>query len=428
MHAFGGRGKMKTNTDINSTAIFFLEGISYSGTLEVHQGRRINGKILTSVSLDKASLLNGYFLNVVHVIIRDENTLATLFNCEIRNSYMSTYGLYEYTITSSYLITGDHFNNEEDIRIKKLSLINNDFSELIGNSLVKTTIYTKEKRTTVEVDNESSGNIHEFNDYCSYQRSFHNWYNINRVDFKIHQSNTLVYVFKTELNIYDTRKFILQIELLFTFLFQHPSFNEEIVFFVTDDKGKEDYRHIYFTRKKFNECKKNLNTDIFPAKDIVSNIFNYIENWKAFITSVSYFENYLISYYTTNFIDQKVQGQLYLLNSIHPYIFGKTQQNKYLTLIEKVKKSSLDQLDKNEIVQMLESRNGYSFKKMLFDLFERYNEPVTKQDIDTLNTFRSSQAHGGSFSMETAELIRFNEMLSNLLLHIVKEVLMKKII
>ena len=416
---------MKTNTDIKSTALFILEGSSYSGTLEVIQGRRINCKILTNNPLDKANLITSYFLNVVHVIIREDNTLATLFNCEIRNSYVSSYALYEYTIISSYMITGDHFENEEAVKIQKLSIINSDFSNIIGNSLVKRTIYVKEKRTSIEIENESTGSINEYFKYRAYQKSFYNWFNINSIDFNIRQSNTLVYEFNKDINIYDARKFNLQIELFFTLIFQHPSFNEEIVFFVTNDKGIEEFRHIYFTRKKFNECKPNLNEDIFLKNDLKENIFRYIENWILFLNNIPYLEYYIVSYYTTNFIDQKVQGQLYLLNSIHPYFFGKKHSNKYSDLINKVKILSLEQEDKDEIIKMLESRNGYGFKKMLSDLFEKYKQVITKEDIETLNSFRSSQAHGGSFSLEITDYIRFDEILSNLLLLIVKEVIEK---
>lgn len=416
---------MKNNIDIKSTALFILEGSSYSGTLEVIQGRRINCKILTNNPLDKANLIESYFLNVVHVIIREDNTLATLFNCEILNSYVSSYGLYEYTIISSYMITGDHFDNEEEVKIQKLSLINSDYSKIIGNSLVKTTVYVKENRTSIEIENESTGNINEFFNYKAYQKSFHNWFNKNSNDFNIHQSNTFVYEFNQGINIYDARKFCLQIELFFTLIFQHPSFNDEIVFFVTNDKGVEEFRHIYFSRKKFNECKPDLNEDIFPKSDLIEYIFRYIENWIRLLKEIPYLENYIVSYYTTNFIDQKVQGQLYLFNSIHPYLFGKKHSNKYSNLIDKVKILPLGQEDKDEIVKMLESRNGYGFKKMLSDIFEKYEQVIAKEDIETLNAFRSSQAHGGSFSLEMADYIRFDELLSNLLLRIVKEVIEK---
>lgn len=416
---------MRTNTNIKSTALFFLEGKSYSGILEVRQGSQILGKILTNNSLDKDDLTTGYFLNVVHVIIRENNILGTLFNCEIYNSCTSSYGLYEYTIVSNYLITGDRFDNEEEIKITKLSFINNDYSALIGNSLVKTVINTKENRAAIKIENETKSSINEFTNYRAYQESFHKRHNINRNEFKVHQTNALVYEFKTKLGIYDIRRFILQIELFFTLLFQHPSLNEEIIFFVTDDTGRESFRHIYFTRKKFNECKANLNQDIFPSSELISNIFRYIENWLLFVNKIPFIENYIVSYFTTNFIDQKVQGQLYLLNSIHPFFFGKTQVNKYSGLIEKVRQSSLDQVDKDEIMQMLAIRNGYGFRKMLIDLFDRYKQRITKEDINTLNSFRSSQAHGGSFSLEITEYIRFNKMLFNLLLRIVREVIEK---
>jgi len=62
---------------------------------------------------------------------------------------------------------------------------------------------------------------------------------------------------------------------------------------------------------------------------------------------------------------------------------------------------------------------------MLSDLFEKYKQVITKEDIETLNSFRSSQAHGGSFSLEITDYIRFDEILSNLLLLIVKEVVEK---
>ena len=160
---------MKTISEIKSTALFYIDGKAYSGLLEVNQGKKIIGKILVEKPFEKPNMLEQYIFDVVHVIIRESNIIATLFNCIIYNSYISSHGLYEYTINSNYMITGDFFNNKEAIKIKKLSFINNDFSQIIGNSLVKTTIYTKENRTNIEINNEVIENECELNEYKTYR-------------------------------------------------------------------------------------------------------------------------------------------------------------------------------------------------------------------------------------------------------------------
>ena len=230
-----------------------------------------------------------------------------------------------------------------------------------------------------------------------------------------------------ELGIYEAKRFLILIELFFTFVFQHPSHNDEIVYYFTDVDGNEEIRHIYFTRKNLNEQKPNLDKAIFPLKEIKENIFKYLYNWIKLLKKIPYLENYIISYYTTNFIDQKVQGQLFLLNSFHPYFFGKKQTDKYSELIDRVNKQFFCEDDKNEIVNILKSKNGYGFRKMVFDLFERQKIEISSENIETLNSIRSSQAHGGSLEIDISEYIRYNELLTKLLLSLVKNVVSQEI-
>ncbi|GMO32409.1 MAG: hypothetical protein Ta2F_08330 [Termitinemataceae bacterium] len=275
------------------------------------------------------------------------------------------------------MIIGEYL--DENSLFDNIVLCSPDLNKYLGNCLSEANFSITENLTTANISLPCEKDINNYSDN-EIKIKLSAISNIEKQNLyskiSIEPLYLMIFEFTTSKQLYPLIDYTFLVETFLSFVFQKDCIIDEAAYFRKGQKidsisGKTKdypiYHHIYYKHDEFLNKEYNDKDELYPKKFLNEYFSQMLYNWIILLSNIEYIRYFMLSYFKTKYLDQKIVAQVNLIEALHKHYYGtKKEKPEVGEAVKRIIPQIVNDDDQKLVKELLEARTGFGLRKKTF--------------------------------------------------------------